>query len=602
MADRARQQEEELLKYMSSTIARHPSVVNASSAGESKESLLQFVVRHCNFPSVRSVTCADWHALAATQGDASLCTGLQPDATGQTALDTALQVGKWQAIHALLNAYIDGRFAIVPEGMASVTSIFYELAHKFPRDFLRFIKNLPLQPEPEVLGGMATHDVMLPSSIVLGSSSRCPKGIWRNICEQHKSTIGGDEQKAALAALNRRVSEWTRGEPLEVFAKEGFCKATQGSIEAFRVPFENFAANIDTGLGGQVSPLKLIVEAAVKTQDFTVFGSRPVELLLEYKWKAFARFSIVVETALFCVHVTIAAVYNLAVADNMGTPTAVLLGIEPGSTPNYLLILGWIWTTIYSIVKGVAEMKQFRASGFDLCDYITDMSNLLDQTIVVGQIFINVCFWFVDERIDLFFKHFVWFPEVNNSRRLNEVHGGHAYASTVQGGWATGPQSHAPDGAARMLATSANTVTATWETVGGFQVIEAVVIVALFTRLIFYFRGSLKFGALVYLLFEVRAFVCNTHTTLTLVIATECFAFVVRQVFADISAFVVLLLISFLTFAFSMRILVSSTSNNDNRVAGFPSLESAIFSAVNMGLYAQVRWVKISPHPCSHSR
>lgn len=111
-----------------------------------------------------------------------------------------------------------------------------------------------------------------------------------------------------------------------------------------------------------------------------------------------------------------------------------------------------------------------------------------------------------------------------------------------------------------MLATSANTVTATWETVGGFQVIEAVVIVALFTRLIFYFRGSLKFGALVYLLFEV---------------------------FADISAFVVLLLISFLTFAFSMRILVSSTSDNDNRVAGFPSLESAIFSAVNMGLYAQ---------------
>eukprot|EP00966_Prymnesium_polylepis_P242768 5614312-Prymnesium_polylepis.3 len=42
-----------------------------------------------------------------------------------------------------------------------------------------------------------------------------------------------------------------------------------------------------------------------------------------------------------------------------------------------------------------------------------------------------------------------------------------------------------------------------WESVGGFQVIEAVVVMALFTRMVFYFRGSLQFGALVHLLTKV---------------------------------------------------------------------------------------------------
>eukprot|EP00966_Prymnesium_polylepis_P127030 2937679-Prymnesium_polylepis.1 len=133
---------------------------------------MSFLVQNCNLSSVLEMCL-----------DANITAGLQPDAFGRTALDTALEQGKWRALHMLLNALIERKFAMVPRGMTTVTATFDTMAHKFPGDFLRFIKKMPLQPEPEVLNGLATHDVMLPRFLVLGSSSRCPKGIWLKLCE-----------------------------------------------------------------------------------------------------------------------------------------------------------------------------------------------------------------------------------------------------------------------------------------------------------------------------------------------------------------------------------------------------------------------------------
>jgi len=286
--------------------------------------------------------------------------------------------------------------------------------------------------------------------------------------------------------------------------------------------------------------------------------------LLAFKWNAFARFSFLVETALFCLHVAIASSYNLAVADNIGTPARVLCGLEPNTTPNYLLLVGWVWTSTYSVAKGLGELKQLRAGGYDGIEYITDVTNILDLVIVFGQVFINTCFWFIDERTDLFFRYWVWFPEeIANTtnataRRLDEIDpfGGSAHRHHAQINPDAGRMLKASSGGS----SASGDISTDWESVGGFQVIEAVVVMALFTRMVFYFRGSLQFGALVHLL---------------------------TKVFADMSAFLLLLVMALLTFAFSMRILFTSTRYSDNRVTGFPTLASAIFASVNMGLYGQ---------------
>eukprot|EP00966_Prymnesium_polylepis_P333271 7388746-Prymnesium_polylepis.1 len=237
---------------------------------------------------------------------------------------------------------------------------------------------MPLQPEPEVLNGDATHDVMLTSFPVLGSGSRCPKGIWNKLCEQYRIAFELDSAAPPSANAPAAAPQGAGQKPEAGLIAEGYSKSTQGSIEALRVPFENFGGQIEDAQVNPVSLLSLIVDAVVLTRDYSVFGSRPLDILLEFKWHAFARFSFIVETALFCLHVAIAAVYNLAIADNIGTPVRVTLGLEARSSPDYLLLLGWAWTTTFSVFKGAGELKQLRAGGYDVMDYLSDVTNQLD--------------------------------------------------------------------------------------------------------------------------------------------------------------------------------------------------------------------------------
>ena len=57
------------------------------------------------------------------------------------------------------------------------------------------------------------------------------------------------------------------------------------------MPFENFAAlSALTHEGGAVSPLQLVVAAVEATHtDYSVFGSKLIEILLEFKWNGFAK-------------------------------------------------------------------------------------------------------------------------------------------------------------------------------------------------------------------------------------------------------------------------------------------------------------------------
>ena len=65
-----------------------------------------------------------------------------------------------------------------------------------------------------------------------------------------------------------------------------FTKPPLGSARAMRVPIENFAGYYGTADESTTpSPLRLIVDAAGQSKDFSVFDSQLLEVLLLFKWQ-----------------------------------------------------------------------------------------------------------------------------------------------------------------------------------------------------------------------------------------------------------------------------------------------------------------------------
>eukprot|EP00966_Prymnesium_polylepis_P269469 6225483-Prymnesium_polylepis.1 len=115
---------------------------------------------------------------------------------------------------------------------------------------------MELQAAPELLAGRETTNISI-DMIVCGSNARCPYGVWDAVLEDN-SAMGTDTKV---------------GEEVPFFAKPAL-----GSARAMRVPIENFAGYYRSQEDERSpSPLRLIVDAAGHTKDFSAFGSECVE-------------------------------------------------------------------------------------------------------------------------------------------------------------------------------------------------------------------------------------------------------------------------------------------------------------------------------------
>ena len=643
--------EDELLHCTSLIIDSHPAVVNSRDP-DTGASLLQFVISNANRSRLLDVLLA-----------ATCRIGLQADARGRTCLHSALEQGKWHSLQQLLDALRHERFSAIPGSMRLVAECFEAIAKDYPLDFLHYIGNLPLQQEPEVLGDIDAFDVMLPSTLICGSTQRCPKGIWASKLAQYsRSATGRDEVVSAtrdstLTSFARESSRESSAAPPLLAEKStsnglrnsrsafkrpasgggattsarpgsaagpgtsqpgsrqavqmsfkaattrastsdnltvkedakvemGYNKISRGGLQALRVPIENFAGLFEAGHSNSVSvaPLQLVVDAVSSTKDYTVFSSQLMQVLLEFKWYGFARARFFAELAFYCVHTTVVLVYNItlsaSVKHNFNLPK-LLLGSEPAATdaegvPSWdnrcVIIVGWVWTSFMCVNNMFQEFQQMR-SGF--AGYISQPWNWIDWIQILGGATINTLLLLRDYAPDAIIVYAPSPPPPSPPPSMPPAPPAGSEASASAGASiGSGRRLHnggllfdgLQDRALRELkanrGSGGETLALVGETgsrPGWFLQISAIVVLTVSLRLLYFFRGNLRLGAL-------------THT----------FSNIVN----DIIPLMIFLIVFIIGFTASMMVLVMHELNHSH----YPEWHDfimALFNIVNLGVYAQ---------------
>jgi hypothetical protein len=111
------------------------------------------------------------------------------------------------------------------------------------------------------------------------------------------------------------------------------CKQDRGGFKALRMPFDNFGGLVDMPDGSRCSVLKLVVDAVAETQDFTVFASKPLELMVEYKWANFGRYAFYQSLIFYLLHLTIIAYFNTRAVQTIHVPALTVWGYDqPGGS------------------------------------------------------------------------------------------------------------------------------------------------------------------------------------------------------------------------------------------------------------------------------
>ena len=261
-------------------LAAHPSAVNARDP-RLGTTLLQYAMGF-----------ADPHLLDLLLRRSECRIGLHPDRHGITPLHVALEPGRQQLLQLLLSNMINGRFTLATAGaMQTLSSCWAKMSESYPHEFLAYVSQVELEPEPEVLGDALTN-VVLPNGKkkVVGSDVRCPRGIWDDKLDEYRvgsAVVGAPEDCI-------RDDYWDDGAATKLTGREGRIRnvpigfrlsaSAFSGIRAVRLPIENIAGVLFDGPGGRrTSFLQLVIEAVNRTHDMKVFASPVLEYLL--KWK-----------------------------------------------------------------------------------------------------------------------------------------------------------------------------------------------------------------------------------------------------------------------------------------------------------------------------
>lgn len=306
----------------------------------------------------------------------------------------------------------------------------------------------------------------------------------------------------------------------------GFNKISRGGLQAYRVPIENFAGLLDCGPhSGGVAPLQLVVDAVRATNDHSVFGSNLMHRLLDFKWYGFARRAFLQELCWALLHTIVVAIYNLRTSTFIHLTLRQVTGLEDGYTPDYVILFGWSWTSLMCMRQLYTEIGQVRATG--LLAYVVDFYNWFDWLYIVGQGVVNVLTVARDHVDDAYIVQY------NVTRRRSLLVGDEAIdalgamgegldnSGDWHGGWG-GLEGHALHehghghggelpalGSLRRLragkagTSDADVAGETFAVPGTMIFLQSLVVLVATLRLLYFFRGSLRLGALTHTIHRI---------------------------------------------------------------------------------------------------
>ena len=399
---------------------------------------------------------------------------------------------------------------------------------------------------------------------------------------------GGAEAPPSECGLGwSRSSSWsseTLATPREVVgATMGFNKTSRGGLQAHRVPVENFAGILKHG-SHEVAPLQLVVSAVDATKDYSVYGANLIKLLIEFKWRGFARDAFYKSFALYLIHMIIVVTFNLEMSFKMqqGWGMQEVLGRssyerdDPDRPEGYdghpavVLLFGLAWSSCQVILTFSTEYHQIRSGGTRA--YLGDFWNWFDMLYIGGQAIVNVLFCLRGWRTVELAAWLIVEEHMNHTeapphdelagRRISEE-------SDAWGGQA--PTWGSPTPLHARLLKGVSTGAAEGEAIGGatgscagscnglIVYLQSLICLSICIRVLHFFRGSLKLGAL-------------AHTVGVIVV--------------DILPLLFLLFVFVLAFSFAMMVLIMHEEDPDlDPLNPWHDPFDAIITVLNIGLY-----------------
>ena len=339
----------------------------------------------------------------------------------------------------------------------------------------------------------------LPSSAVVGTGGR--EGVWRLInggrraglqraaaastLASNTATNSGFDARSTITR-NSRMSEMDDGQERRPRPRSGFVRVQSGGLQALRIPFENFAgdphffsASADQA---RPSPLELVVRAVNVTRRYDVFDSKPINILLTYKWIGFARREFYHELAYFLMHMITAVVFIMMASTKFDIWRGVIHEAITQRTDMSTYYIGaivlWAWTTLSSTLSLMWILTRFLRSHGSKLAYVADVQRAVNLFYNIGQVLVNV--WFLVN---------VWV-----------VNGPSEEAFLLAGSNASHLQLYNVTEMFRVQSQEGSTLTFDEPP---FLLTMALVVWLLIFRVIFFFRGFLAFGALMFMVTEV---------------------------------------------------------------------------------------------------
>jgi len=257
----------------------------------------------------------------------------------------------------------------------------------------------------------------------------------------------------------------------------GYPRVVNSGVRAMRVPIENFAGNLVCDSGAHTNVLELVVHAVTVTRDYQVFAARGLSILLDFKWDRYARRSFLSQLVFFLLHLIWTTAFTLQ-ASQVLDDTLAPANIDPAE--HWFFLFGWSITTVVSTYYLYYCYQRARAAGLRV--YMNDTQEVINLLYNLFQVIVNILFW-----LRTFTPFFVFAPADMELTKMNTSYGTSWDLASNDPEVTTLRIKEAQDGETHL---------------GLYLTLQSFVMLFLYMRVLFFFRGFRSFGSLMNMVAE----------------------------------------------------------------------------------------------------